>query len=217
MLSAGVAHEINNPLSSIMSNVQNLIEEEKNEDKKVSLKWIEQETRRIARTVRELLNFASPETRSAEGSDTNEIIKRVIELIRYSIKREKDITIETSLDFSIPQAVIKEDELQQIMINLITNSIQAIVKSGRIVIRTCSQSDDHSVIITVEDNGVGIKKEHLPHIFDPFFTTKPNWEGTGLGLSIVYGIVKKYNGTIEVKSEAGAGTKVIIQLPALKD
>jgi PAS domain S-box-containing protein len=216
MLSAGVAHEINNPLSSIMSNVQNLIEEEKNEDKKVSLKWIEQETRRIARTVRELLNFASPETRSVESSDINEIIKRVIELIRYSIKREKDITIETSFDMNIPQAIIKEDELQQIMINLITNSIQAIAKSGKIVVSTCLQSDDHLVQITVEDNGTGIKKEHLPHIFDPFFTTKPNWEGTGLGLSIVYGIVKKYNGTIEVESEAGVGTKVIIKLPSLQ-
>ncbi|MGQ9616816.1 MAG: ATP-binding protein [Spirochaetota bacterium] len=216
MLSAGVAHEINNPLSSIMSNVQNLIEEEKKEDKKISLKWIEQETRRIARTVRELLNFASPETRSMEGSDINKIIKRVIELIRYSIKREKDITIETSFDLNIPQAIIKEDELQQIMINLITNSIQAIVKSGRIVVSTCLQSDDHYVQITVEDNGTGIKKEHLPHIFDPFFTTKPNWEGTGLGLSIVYGIVKKYNGNIEVESETGVGTKVIIKLPSFQ-
>jgi len=215
MLSAGVAHEINNPLSSIMSNVQNLIEEEGNEDNKISLKWIEQETRRIARTVRELLNFSSSDTDNYSGSDVNEVIAKVINLIKYSIKKEENILIETAFKKHIPHAVIHEDELQQVIINLINNAIQAVEARGKVIIRTSSSRNNHTINIMVQDNGKGINEEHIPHIFDPFFTTKRNGEGTGLGLSVVYGIVKKYNGNIKVESKEGAGTKISLAVPSL--
>ncbi len=212
ILSAGVAHEINNPLSSIMSNVQNLMEEEENKEKKIFLKWIEQETRRIARTVRELLNFSSADTETNIGSDVNEVISKVINMIKYSIDKGKNIYIETKFEEGLPRAVIEEDELQQVLINLIHNSIQAVANSGVVAVCTSSSKSDHSVNIVIEDNGTGINEDNMPHIFDPFFTTKCNGEGTGLGLSVVYGIVRKYNGKIKVDSKIGQGTKISLVL-----
>jgi PAS domain S-box-containing protein len=217
MLTAGVAHEINNPLSSIMSNVQNLIEEEEREDRRTSLKYIEQETRRIARTVRELLNFSSSVSRGERGSDVNAEIARVVNLIGYAIRKESNVTIETALEPGIPTAAIGEDELRQVIINLLNNSIQALEDRGRIVISTGANRPGGTILVTVDDNGRGISEDLVPHIFDPFFTTKKNGEGTGLGLSVVYGIVKKYNGAIRVESTVGEGTRVKLELPALKN
>jgi len=215
VLSAGVAHEINNPLSSIMSNVQNLIEEEQDEERKVSLKWIEQETRRIAHTVRELLNFSSTDARGVQGSDVNEVITQVIALIKYSMHKEKDIRIETVFEDGLLRAMINENELQQVIINLVHNSIQAVEGSGTVSLRTFSGSVDHRINIVVEDTGHGISEEHIPHIFDPFFTTKHNSQGTGLGLSVVYGIVRKHSGHIKVESTPGKGTRVTLDFPTL--
>lgn len=215
ILSAGVAHEINNPLSSIMTNVQNLLEEEDTESKKVSLKWIEQETRRIARTVRGLLNFSSSHTGNDPGADVNEVISKMIPIIEHSITKEKNISIETELDTGIPRGAIKEDELQQVIINLVHNSIQAVDTGGSVAVSTLSGRNNHSVNIVIEDNGRGIDEDQMPHIFDPFYTTKHNGEGTGLGLSVVYGIMRKYNGKIKVDSRVGHGTKILLSLPAL--
>lgn len=215
VLSAGVAHEINNPLSSIMSNVQNLMEEEWDDERKVSLRWIEQETRRIARTVRALLNFSSSDTRGKQGSDVNEVIIQVIGIIKYSIPRDMGISIETDLEDDLPEALINEDELQQVIINLIHNSIQAVENSGVVSVKTSASRSDHMITIMVQDNGRGIQKEHIPHIFDPFFTTKRNGQGTGLGLSVVYGIVRKQGGHINVESTTGEGTKITLDFPSL--
>jgi signal transduction histidine kinase len=215
VLSAGVAHEINNPLSSIMSNVQNLMEEEWDEERKVSLKWIEQETRRIARTVQALLNFTSSNVRGKQGSNVNEVIIQVIGIIKYSIPRDADISIETHLEDDLPEALINQDELQQVIINLVHNSIQAVEKSGVISVKTSAGRSDRRIYIVVQDNGRGIQKEHIPHIFDPFFTTKRNGQGTGLGLSVVYGIVRKQGGHIHVESTVGKGTSITLDFPAL--
>jgi signal transduction histidine kinase len=215
VLSAGVAHEINNPLSSIMSNVQNLMDEEWDEERQVSLKWIEQETRRIARTVQALLNFTSSNARGKQGSNVNEVIIQVIGIIKYSIPRDADISIETRLENDLPEALINQDELQQVIINLIHNSIQAVEKSGVISVRTSSGRPDRRIYIVVQDNGRGIQKEHIPHIFDPFFTTKRNGQGTGLGLSVVYGIVRKQGGHIHVESTVGKGTSITLDFPTL--
>jgi PAS domain S-box-containing protein len=214
ILSAGVAHEINNPLSSIMTNVQNLLEEEDTENKKVSLKWIEQETRRIARTVRGLLNFSSADTGKGHGADVNEVISKVIPIMEYSINKGKQISIETELDTGIPRGAIKEDELRQVIINLVHNSIQAVDNGGSVEVCTSSGKSNHSISIVIEDNGRGIAEEQIPHIFDPFYTTKHNGEGTGLGLSVVYGIIRKYNGRIKVESRVGHGTKILLSVPA---
>ena len=204
MLSAGMAHEINNPLGSILTNVQNLIDEETNDERRVSLKWIEQETRRIARTVQELLNFASTDSGHVPGSDVNGVVRDVVALMGHSFAGDERIRIDARLAAGLPHSVVSTDELKQVVINLLRNSIQAIPSAGRIVVTT-RLLDPCGIALGIADTGTGIPKEIVPRIFDPFFTTKANREGTGLGLSVVYGIINKYHGSIDVRSgKAGA-------------
>jgi signal transduction histidine kinase len=213
MLSAGMAHEINNPLSSILSNVQNLIDDETSAERKISLRWIEQETRRIGRIVQELLNFASAESGHAPGSDVNEVVQDVIGLVRQSIAREGRIRIDTRLAPDLPPSVVSNDELKQVVINLLKNSVHAISGPGRILVST--RRAGGRISLAVADTGCGIPKEIVPRIFDPFFTTKANGTGTGLGLSVVYGIMTKYVGAIDVKSREGHGARFSLSLPCL--
>ncbi len=213
MLSAGMAHEINNPLSSILSNVQNLIDDETSAERKVSLRWIEQETRRIGRIVQELLNFASTDSGHAPGSDVNGVVQDVIGLVRHSIAREGRIRIDTRLASNLPLSVVSNDELKQVVINLLKNSVHAISGPGRILIST--RMAGGRISLAVADTGSGIPKEIVPRIFDPFFTTKANGTGTGLGLSVVYGIMAKYVGAIDVKSREGHGARFSLSLPCL--
>ena len=213
MLSAGMAHEINNPLSSILTNVQNLIDEEKDPDRSVSLKWIEQETRRIGRIDQELLNFAANDSDHAPGSDVNGVVEEVVRMVGRSLSREGRIRLDTRLAPGLPPSVVSTDELKQVVINLLTNSVQAIEGPGRVLVAT--RASGSSVFLVVSDTGRGIPKEIIPRIFDPFFTTKGNGEGTGLGLSVVYGIITKYNGAIDVKSRMTRGTRISLSLPGL--
>ena len=214
MLSAGMAHEINNPLGSILTNVQNLIDEEENPDRKVSLRWIEQETRRIARLVQELLNFASGDAAPGQGSDVNGVIRDVIRLVGHSLAKENRIRIDTRLSDGLPACVLGADELKQVVINLVTNAVQAIDGSGRVLVST-RPLPGARISLAVADSGSGISKEMVSRIFDPFFTTKSNGVGTGLGLSVVYGIVTKHAGTIGVRTREGGGTRITLGLPVL--
>ena len=215
MLSAGMAHEINNPLGSILTNVQNLIDEEENAARQVSLKWIEQETRRIARIVQELLNFSSGDSGAGHGSEVNGVIQDVIRLFGYSLAREDRIRIDTRLTNGLPLCVLSPDELKQVAINLIRNAVQAIAGPGRVLVSSRLQPGSGKIALAVADSGTGIAKELVPRIFDPFFTTKANGGGTGLGLSVVYGIVTKHAGTIGVRTREGGGTRITLGLPVL--
>jgi signal transduction histidine kinase len=215
MLSAGMAHEINNPLGSILTNVQNLIAEETSAERRVSLKWIEQETRRIGRIVQGLLNFASSRSDHVPGSDVNDVVREVIALMIGSVARDARIRIDTRLFADLCPSVVSADELRQVVINLLHNSLQAITGTGRILVST--RPSQGGIQLVVSDSGIGIPAEIIPRIFDPFFTTKANREGTGLGLSVVYGIVTKYNGTIGVKSREGRGTRFSLHLPPLEE
>ncbi len=214
LLSAGVSHEINNPLGSIMANVQNLIVEEQNDEKKESLIWIEQETRRIARIVRELLDFSSSDTHvGSKSADVNQCIKDIVKIIEYGMQEKNRIDFSLNLKENLPLVSISLDELKQILINLIQNSIQAIEGDGLIVITTEEGRSSTEIQIKIADNGKGMDPKIIPHIFDPFYTTKKNGEGTGLGLSIVYGIITKYAGSIGVESNEGRGTIMVLSLP----
>jgi signal transduction histidine kinase len=217
MLSAGMAHEINNPLGSILTNVQNLIEEETSPERCVSLKWIEQETRRIARIVQGLLNFAASDAGHAAGSDVNQVVREVTGLVSCSLAREERMRIDTRLAADLPPSVVSTDELKQVVINLLKNAVQAISGPGRILISTRRMNGSGRVALSIADTGCGISKEIMPRIFDPFFTTKANGEGTGLGLSVVYGIVTKYSGAIDVKSREGRGARFSLSLPCADD
>ncbi|WP_455382036.1 ATP-binding protein [Salinispira pacifica] len=210
MLSAGVAHEINNPLSSIMTNVQNLIMEESDAEKQVSLKWIEQETRRIASTIRELLKFSAPDPDPNAGCDVNSVVTEALTLIGYSVAREQKVELVKLLAPELPSANIGSNELKQVIINLVKNSLQAIPGSGRVTLRTTRRRG--RIVLTVADTGSGIPPEVVSHIFDPFYTTKQDGGGTGLGLSVVYGILAKYRGSIRVSSRPGRGTRMTVSL-----
>lgn len=214
MLSAGVAHEINNPLSSILTNVQNLIKAEKDTERLKDLKLVEQETKRIARIVRNLLDFSSSAHTQKPATDINAAIRNIVQLVEYSLRQESGIAIELHLDENLPPAAIGEDEYKQIILNLIKNSLEAIGTSGRIRIETAYLPAESMVQCIVSDTGKGIPKALLPLIFDPFFSTKTESGNSGLGLSVVYGIVSKFNGLIDVESEEDKGTAVRISLPA---
>jgi len=214
MLSAGVAHEINNPLSSILTNVQNLIKAERDLERLKDLQLVEQETKRIARIVRSLLEFSSSTRTEKPAIDINAAIRNIVQLVGYSFREESSIVIEPHLGENLPLAAIGEDECKQIILNLIKNALEAIGTSGRIRIETAFLPSESMVQCLVSDTGRGIPNAVLPRIFDPFFSTKAESGNSGLGLSVVYGLVSKFSGLIDVKSEEGKGTTVRIKLPA---
>jgi len=211
-LTAGIAHEINNPLSSILSNVQNLLSGVVPEEDRISLNWIEQETQRIARIVRELLDFSRETIGKESSADVNECLEDVLRLTRYGRDQDAGISITMNGSKKLPRAMISPDELKQVLLNLVQNAVHAVGQQGNVAVSTSLKEEQ--IRITVEDNGVGISPDVLGQIFDPFFTTKTNGEGTGLGLSIVYGIMGKNKGHIDVKSREGSGTIVSLSLPA---
>ncbi len=211
-LTAGIAHEINNPLSSILSNVQNLQTGIVPEESKISLNWIEQETQRIARIVRELLDF-SRETRAEEEiADVNDCLEDILRLTRYGREPNTGLKIVFNKTEDLPRALISSDELKQVVLNLVQNAVHAVDSRGIITVTTSLKNNQIEII--VEDNGYGIAADVLGQIFDPFYTTKTNGEGTGLGLSIVYGIMGKNKGRIDVKSQEGLGTTITLTIPA---
>jgi len=216
ILSAGVAHEINNPLASILTNIQNLIYEEENGEKKEMLHLIEDESRRIAQIVRDLLDFTSRDQEIRTEVSATKTAEEVCRFISHS-KREDGtaippIHVHCSLEKDMVS--IPRDELKQIYINLIQNAIHATEDNEPIKIEVSAK--ENMVKITISDKGHGIEQDKLNRVFDPFFTTKSQREGTGLGLSVVYGIIMKYNGTIEIESKKNLGTDIIFSLPAGK-
>jgi len=213
LISAGMAHEINNPLSSILSNTQNLIRVESDPQNVETLLLIELETKRIARIVRGLLDFSNTDGNATVGALVNETIGEITRLIGYSIQKEHKIVITTNFDESCPLVAISTDELKQVVLNLVKNSIQALKIAGTVSVTTRYLHESHRVEVSVSDDGEGISPERIRLIFDPFYTTKSGDIGIGLGLSIVYGIIKKYKGDVNVTSTVGKGTLIAFQLP----
>ncbi|WP_422479407.1 sensor histidine kinase [Pleomorphochaeta sp. DL1XJH-081] len=213
LMTAGMAHEINNPLSSILSNTQNLIHTEADLQRKETLNLIEMETKRIARIVRGLLDFSTTDGSETVGVQVNETIGEITRLIGYSLQKEHQIILRTDFDASCPLVAISGDELKQVILNLVRNAMQSISGSGTVSIATRYLSRSESVEVSITDDGSGIEAHRIQRIFDPFYTTKQGDVGSGLGLSVVYGIVKKYKGEISVSSTVGEGTRIAFQLP----
>ncbi len=212
-LSAGIAHEINNPLASILTNVQNLQYAELSGEHCSSLLWIEQETRRIARIIKDLLDFAHTDAAGELDTDVNATFADVVRLTRYGMSPDSDIQIELLDSGELPRVNIPPNELKQVILNLLRNSIHALGNSGRVRIKAYLKKPK-TVAIEVEDNGTGIAPEVLGRIFDPFFTTKADGGGTGLGLSVVYGIMSKNGGKVDVKSRLNKGTTITLTVHA---
>jgi two-component system, NtrC family, sensor kinase len=211
LLSAGVAHEINTPLTGISSYVQML--QKKLTDRHYSqlLEKIEVQTDRVSRIVKNLLNFARNPSESAfHKVSVVENLQEIISLIDYKLKA-MDIRLEMTAA-PVKPIWAQGERLQQVFINIILNAMDAMPGGG--TLRIDVTADDKDVVVGISDTGTGIKPQHLPHIFDPFFTTKGIGKGTGLGLSISYAIIKEHGGHISVSSEVGRGTRFSISVPA---
>ncbi len=212
-LAAGVAHEINNPLTGVLT-FAHLMKEKPNMDGQdlQDLDLMIHETTRAAEIVRGLLDFARERAVIKEPLNLNEVIVRTIRLIRNQKLFER-IAIEEDLANDLPDIEGDMNQLQQVLLNLSLNACEAMPTGGTLNIRT--RSEDRGVMVRLADTGCGIQPEHLERVFDPFFTTKPVGKGTGLGLSVSYGIVQQHGGTIEVDSQPGRGTAFILVFPAL--
>ncbi|RLE00996.1 MAG: hypothetical protein DRI99_07965, partial [Candidatus Aminicenantes bacterium] len=210
LLSAGVAHEINTPLTGISSYIQILQKKLNDSTYQPILQKIEKQTERVARIVKNLLNFArNPETSAFQPVNLKESLEEILSLIDYKLKK-MNIRLDLHLQ-PVPKIWAQQERLQQVFINIILNALDAMPQGGKLSIQL--EQKNSQAIICIKDTGTGIKPQHLPHIFDPFFTTKGLGKGTGLGLSISYAIVKEHGGQIQVESEVGQGTCFTIYLP----
>jgi len=210
LLSAGVAHEINTPLTGISSYIQILQKKLSNSPHSQILKKIETQTDRVGKIVKNLLNLArNPSKSSLQQINLKESLRSIISLIDYKLK---NMNINLKLDLKDVKPVwAQEDRIQQVFINIILNALDAMPDGGTLGISLYQQEDYNAV--EIKDTGVGIKGQHLANIFDPFFTTKGFGKGTGLGLSISYAIIKEHEGHIDVKSIVGKGTVFTIFIP----
>jgi len=213
-LTAGISHEIGNPLASISSLIQelkllNIDSEEDIEFTDESLNTINTHIDRIARIVRSLGDFARSSSTEKIPSKISEIMDRTVNLVKYD-KRFRHIQLTTEIN-DIPLLHINPDKMQQVFLNIILNAFDAMPAGGTLIIIVRKKGS--FVEISFRDTGTGIEEGTLNRIFDPFFTTKQIGKGTGLGLSICYGIIKEHNGTITAKSKKGEGTIFTIRLP----
>lgn len=217
-LSAMVAHEINNPLSGILSYAkvssrylgQEKIDSGILESVKQNLLFISTETKRCGDIVKNLLLFARRTSGEFHEEHLNKIIDNSVQVIDHSLKM-KELTLVKELDQENDLLQCEAGGIQQALVALIVNSIEATSRGGTITIRTDCRTEKDRIRIMVTDDGKGIPEEILPHIFEPFVSTKV--KSTGLGLSVVYGIVEQHNGVINVKSQVNRGTTFTIDLP----
>jgi PAS domain S-box-containing protein len=212
-MSAGVAHEINNPLAGILIYAELLQRDmEANAAGRQHLEEIINQTLRCKEIVTRLLEFSRQSLGQKTLLSINKIISRCVKLIDQQLLFH-NIQLKLSLDPHLPQIFGDPGELQQVFTNLLLNAADAIKGVGRITITSRAAPERDGVIITFADTGSGIPPELRDKIFDPFFTTKPPGKGTGLGLSIVYGVIQRHGGNIEVESPHGGGTEFTIRLP----
>lgn len=215
-LAAGVAHEINNPLGSILLfsrlTVQQLPAQGRARE---NLERIEKETKRCHAIVKSLLDFARERKPLVEAVDVNRLLDETLKLFEGQFLFQN---IQVARDYDAKLATIPADQsqLQQVFMNIVLNAVDAMKGKGRLGIATKSNDAEGTVDIAISDSGPGIAPENLERVFDPFFTTKGVGHGTGLGLSVSYGVVQSHNGDIAVASEPGAGATFTISLPAMK-
>lgn len=221
-LSAGVAHEINNPLNGIINFAQLLKDEEqpRSEFEQQMIDGIIDEGERIAKIVRGLLTFARAETHELEQVHFADSIKTSIALFGRQFEKD-DIKVEIDLERDLPFVRADGSRLRQVVVNIISNAYHALKAKPadsleRKLFRITARRNGKLVRVEFYDNGVGIKREDLGKVFDPFFTTRRETGGTGLGLSVSFGIIRDFGGTINVESEVGKFTRFTIELSAVE-
>jgi len=212
-LSSGIAHELNNPLTSVIGFSQLLMEGDVPENIREDLGIVYSEAQRASGIVKNLLTFARKHAPVKQLSQVNSVIEEVLRLRAYE-QKVNNIEIESHLATNLPEIMIDHFQMQQVFLNIIVNAEFAMLEAhhkGKLVITT--ERSDGVIKITFTDDGPGIDKENLKHIFDPFFTTKEVGKGTGLGLSICHGIVAEHSGRIFATSEKGQGATFVVELP----
>jgi two-component system NtrC family sensor kinase len=216
MLAAGVAHEINNPLGGILSLTALALEDlPANDPNRRNLEEVVRQSERCREIVRGLLEFSHQSEKSQERVDMNETIEDTLRLVGkqaafFNVRLMKE------LQASLPPVTADRSQLQQVLMNIVINAVQAMGEKGTLTVSTMG-SGNGFVEVRISDTGHGIASDEVRKVFDPFYSTKVSGEGTGLGLSIAYGIVTKYGGTITVASEVGKGSTFTIRLPATPD
>jgi signal transduction histidine kinase len=214
-LSAGVAHEINNPLTTILTSAM-LIQEDLSSDDPAyeEMQIIANEALRCRKIVTSLLDFARQTQPQKKMNDLNQVVTESI-LLTQKQGAFKDITVESQLAPDIPELLFDKGQFEQALINLILNAIEATGEGGTITLKSAYNQDQRSARLEISDTGMGMNKDQIEKVFEPFFTTKES--GTGLGLSITHGIVEQHGGTIDVESQVGQGTRFIIHLPIAQE
>ncbi|MCD6265486.1 MAG: two-component sensor histidine kinase, partial [Deltaproteobacteria bacterium] len=221
-LAAGVAHEINNPLTGILTYTSMLLQRKDiGEEVRSDLQTVVQYTERVKKIVKGLLYFSLQTTLDRESTDVNRLILATISLMETPAL-VKGVSITFNPGENLPMLTLDRSQFQSVLLNMIINALDATEPGGNINIYTASglaasDTGHKGVEITIADTGCGIPTEDLDKLFDPFFTTKAVGQGTGLGLSVSYGIVQRHEGTIRVQSEVGKGTRFFIWLPIEAD
>jgi len=211
ILTAGIAHEINNPLTSVLSFSELMLEQmPENDINYKRLKIMIRDAQRAKTIVRELLSFAKENPIHPVLIDINRPVAEITESLAAQ-EAFKDIELTLDLAPGLPEIMADPVRIGQVVMNILLNASHSITPPGRISVET--RTSESCVEIVITDTGNGIPEEHINRIFDPFFTTKGTRKGTGLGLAISYGIIKKHNGSIEVKSALGKGSTFIVRLP----
>ena len=219
-LAASVVHEINNPLSGILNYSRLMLKVLKKGELTVErqekfihyLDLVEKESDRCSQIVSNLLSFSRKSPPSFAPVHIPDLLDRCIALSRHKLELQ-NINIFSDTQENIPPAEGDFNQLQQCVINLLFNAVDAMPKGGEIHIRGYVEPQSACLVIAVEDTGTGIAQEDLPHIFEPFYTTKQEGYGVGLGLSTVYGIMEQHNGSVDVQGRPGSGTIFSLKLP----
>lgn len=218
-MAAGVAHELNNPLTTVVGFTELVMDELPDEmPQKADLDMVLREARRARMVVRRLLDFARQSETVRVSADLNELVTDVVALMRHLL-HTSGVTVELDLEENLPWTVMDRNQIKQVILNLMHNALNAINKAeGTIgVITGLRQHYERPwIVVAIKDSGVGIPAENIEHIFEPFFTTRSGTGGTGLGLSVTYGIVTDHGGRIEVESQINVGSTFTVWLPVME-
>lgn len=214
-MAAGIAHELNNPLTTVSGFTELTLEEAPPDSRlHADLELVLREAHRATDVVRRLLDFARQSESVRMHSDINEIVKEVLALVNHLL-HTSGVELITNLPGGLPTVSVDRNQVKQVILNLIHNALHAMSKGGELRITTTRRSRDHQdwVVVLISDNGIGISRENLERIFEPFFTTRSKEGGTGLGLSISYGIIAEHGGFIEAESQVGKGSIFSVWIP----
>jgi len=216
-----VAHEVNNPLSGILTYAKLLRKwvdsgqagREKREEAMQCLELIAAESRRCGELIKNLLSLSRTAPMNIQSTDLHAVVDRCLMLVRHQLDLG-GVELQVKCAEDLPRVPCDPAQIEQVLIALIMNAIDAMPRGGNLWLETQMHGDAGTIVIRVRDDGAGIAPDILPHIFEPFLTTKETGHGVGLGLAISRGIVERHNGSIEVESELGRGTTFTITLPS---